>query len=94
VKLYVCWGTFPTLMPGGHACRKAYVALRRAGYEPRVVRTYGTATLPYFPFNLTPGRIKVRRLTGNHEVPLLETDDGQVVQGSQHIADWAERHPV
>ena len=28
MKLYVCWGTFPTLRPGGHPCRNAYRALR------------------------------------------------------------------
>jgi glutathione S-transferase len=95
VKLYVCWGTFPTpLLPGGHPCRKAYVALTHAGHEPEVERAFGSATLPYIPFNLTPGRVKVHRLTGHHQVPVLVTDDGQVIQGSEEIADWAQKHPA
>ena len=38
MKLYVCWGTFPTPRPGGHPCANAYHALRDAGYEPEVVK--------------------------------------------------------
>ena len=94
MKLYVCWGTFPSPLPGGHPCRNAFLALERAGYEPQVERVLGTAWLPYFPFNVTPGRMKVRRLTGHIEVPVLVTDDGQIVQGSQEIADWAQRNTL
>jgi hypothetical protein len=95
MKLYVCYGTFPTpLLPGGHPCRAAYVALRRAGYEPQVVRSFGAAMLPDIPFNLTPGRLHVKRATGTSEVPMLETDDGHVVQGSRQIVDWALKHPA
>jgi len=94
VKLYVCWGTFPLLVPGGHPCRTAHVALVRAGYEPEVVRAFGSSWLPYLPFNLTPGRMRVRRLTGHLEVPVLVTDDREVIQGSQEIADWAQNNPV
>jgi hypothetical protein len=25
---------------------------------------------------------------------MLETDDGEIIQGSRQIADWARRHPV
>jgi hypothetical protein len=95
MKLYVCWGTFPTpLLPGGHPCRDAYLALRRAGHDPRVVRAFGAAMLPDIPFNITPGRIHVKRATGNSEVPLLETDDGHTIQGSRRIADWARKNPA
>jgi hypothetical protein len=95
VKLYVCWGTFPTpLLPGGHPCRTAYLALRRAGYEPDVVRAFGSAMLPHIPFNLTPGRLHVKRATGHSEVPMLETDDGETIQGSRQIAEWAWRNPA
>jgi hypothetical protein len=95
MKLYVCYGTFPTpLLPGGHPCRIAHVALRRAGYEPRVVRSFGAAMLPDIPFNLTPGRIHVKRATGNSEVPMLETDEGQVIQGSRQIVEWARQNPA
>jgi hypothetical protein len=95
MRLYVCWGTFPLpLLPGGHPCRVAYLALRRAGHEPRVVRALGTGMLPDVPFNLTPGRIHVKRATGSSEVPMLETDDGEVIQGSRQIADWARRNEI
>jgi hypothetical protein len=95
MKLYVCWGTFPTpLLPGGHPCRHAYLALTRAGHEPHVVRAFGTGMLPDIPFNLTPGRMHVRRATGSSEVPMLETDDGEIIQGSRQIAEWARRNPV
>ena len=95
MKLYVCWGTFPTpLLPGGHPCRDAYLALTRAGHDPKVVRAFGAAILPDVPFNLTPGRIHVKRATGNSEVPMLETDDGDVIQGSREIVAWAERNRI
>lgn len=93
MKLYVCWGTFPTpLLPGGHPCRDAYQALKRAGHDPDVVLSFGAAVLPDIPFNITPGRIHVKRATGSSEVPMLETDDGQVIQGSRQIVRWAEKN--
>ena len=46
MKLYVCWGTFPTLRPGGHPCANGQKALRAAGHEPEVVLSYGLAILP------------------------------------------------
>jgi hypothetical protein len=58
------------------------------------VRAFGTGMLPDIPFNLTPGRMHVRRATGSSEVPMLETDDGEIIQGSRQIAEWARRNPV
>ena len=43
--------------------------------------------------DLSPGRREVKRLTGNHWVPVLVLDGGEVVQGSREIADWAKSHP-
>jgi Glutathione S-transferase, N-terminal domain len=88
VKLYVCWGTFPTVRPRGHPCRNAYQALRDAGYEPEVVKSYGFAPLPG-PFNRTRGRREVAELTGNRWVPTLVLDDGSVIDSSQEIITWA-----
>ena len=59
MKLYVCWGTFPTPRPGGHPCANAYHALRDAGYEPEVVKAYGLGVLPGV-FNQTSGRRRSR----------------------------------
>lgn len=36
----------------------------------------------------------VKRLSGQSWVPLLVTDDGDVVQGSERIVAWAEEHGV
>ena len=68
VKLYVCWGTFPTPRPGGHPCANAYHALRDAGHDPEVVKSYGFAPLPG-ALNQTRGRREVQELTGNRWVP-------------------------
>jgi hypothetical protein len=87
VRLYVCWGLFKTPNPG-HPCRNAYDALVAAGYEPEVVRSYGWGLLPAF-LNRSRGRREVRALTGASWVPVLVTDDGEVVQGSSKIRSWA-----
>jgi hypothetical protein len=94
MKLYVCYGTFPTPRPGGHPCGNAYNALRDAGYDPQVKRAYEGGFLPDFPFNQTTGRRAVKRLTGNSWVPTLVLDDGSVVDGSREIIDWAKAHPA
>lgn len=90
MKLYICWGTFPSpLRPGGHPCRNAYEALKEAGHDPELVKTYGLGALP----DLTSGRKEVKRLTGQSWVPVLVTDDGEVVQDSKNIVAWAREHP-
>jgi hypothetical protein len=91
MKLYVCWGTFPTPRPGGHPCRNAYNALTEAGYDPQVERVYG---LGLTPFNLTPGRNKIKQRTGQSWVPVLELDDGELIQDSRKIAAWAKANPA
>ena len=91
MKLYVCWGTFPTPRPGGHPCGNAYHALKDAGYEPEVKKVYGLALLPKF---LNPQRKEVRELTGEDWVPVLVTDDGEVIKDSKQIVAWASEHPA
>jgi hypothetical protein len=91
--LYVCYGTFSSPRPGGHACGNAYHALKDAGYEPEVVRSYGLGLLPGV-FNRTRGRREVNELTGNRWVPTLLLDDGTVVDGSREIVDWALANPA
>ena len=93
MKLYVCWGTFPTPRPGGHPCANAYHALRDAGYEPQVVKAYGLGMLPGF-FNQTSGRREVQELTGNRMVPTLVLDDGTVIDESKAIVEWARGNPA
>lgn len=94
MRLYVCYGTFTkTPRPGGHPCGKAYRALREAGHDPVVVRSYGLAVLPGV-FNRTRGRSEVKKLTGSYTVPVLVTDDDEVVRDSREIIAWAENHPA
>jgi hypothetical protein len=94
MKLYVCYGTFTaTPRPGGHPCGNAYHALKDAGYEPEVKKAYGLGMLPEI-FNKTSGRQEVKRLTGSLMVPVLVTDDGEVVETSQAVVSWAKAHPV
>ncbi len=94
MKLYVCYGTFTmTPRPGGHACGNAYRALKSAGHDPEVIKSYGVGILPDV-FNQTPGRREVRRLTGNSMVPTLQLDDGTVIDGSKEIVAWAEANAV
>jgi Glutathione S-transferase, N-terminal domain len=95
MKLYVCWGTFPVpARPGGHPCRNAYRALRDAGWDPDVVKSYGLTILPDRPFNETTGRKEAKRLTGKPTVPVLVTDDGEVVADSREIVAWARENPA
>jgi hypothetical protein len=94
MKLYVCWGTFNSPRPGGHPCANAYEALREAGHDPEVVKSYGLALLPDTPFNRSTGRRRAKELTGSSVVPVLELDDGTAVAGSREIAAWAVEHPA
>jgi glutathione S-transferase len=83
VTLYVCYGTFGTA--DSHACARAHQALRKAGFEPEVRRTFGCfRTDPLFP-----GRRRIKEMTGNYKVPTLVLDDGTIVDGSHEIAEWA-----
>lgn len=94
MRLYVCWDTalkHPIL--GSHPCGIAAHALRDAGHDPEIVRSYGWIKLPRI-FNETSGRRKVRELTGSDEVPVLVLDDGEVIAGSQRIVSWAQANPA
>jgi hypothetical protein len=93
MKLYICWGTFSTPRPGGHPCANANQALREAGYEPELIKSYGLTGLPGF-VNRTSGRQEAKRLTGKVTVPVLVTDDGEVVSDSKKIVEWARANPA
>ena len=89
MKLYVCWGTFQVPGARSHPCRNAHKALLEAGYAPEVIKTYSVGALP----PVTRGRREVKRLSGQSWVPLLVTDDGEVVSDSAQIIAWAQQHP-
>ena len=92
MKLYVCWGTFPTPRPSGHPCRNAHEALRKAGHEPEVVKAYGLGPLPDAVNG--PRRAEVKRLSGKSWVPALVLDDGTVITESKEIVRWAGANPA
>jgi hypothetical protein len=92
VKLYVCWTTVQTPRPPhGHPCHNAHKALRDAGYDPEVVKVRGLGVGPLKL--MTDGRREVQELTGSPVVPVLVTDDGEAINESQRIVEWAKAHP-
>ena len=92
MKLYVCWGTFQTFGPG-HPCRNALDALHTAGHEPEIIHSHGWGPLPA-AFNRSEGRRLARRATGKSWIPLLLTDDGELIAGSTNIKQWAIHQPA
>ena len=93
MRLYVCWGTFQTIRPGGHPCANAHKALREAGHDPEVVKVRGLGVGPGFLHVATDGRREVEELSGSKVVPVLVTDDGEVIGDSKRIVEWARAHP-
>ena len=94
MKLYVCYGLFPSPRPGGHPCKNAAEALREAGHDPQIVKSYGLGILPDAVANWTPGRRRAKELTGSSVVPVLELDDGIGIGGSKDIVRWARANPA
>jgi Glutathione S-transferase, N-terminal domain len=96
MKLYVCYGTWKYAPRSGgmHPCGRAYHALKDAGHDPEVIKGYGLTILPDNPFNNTAGRKEAKRLTGKSMLPVLVTDDGEVISDSRKIAEWAEKNPA
>jgi glutathione S-transferase len=95
MRLYVCYGFLKDVVhtprPGGHPCAKALRALREAGHDPEVVAVGGLG-IP--PLNRLGRRDEVAEVSGQRMVPVLVTDDGQAVNESKRIIDWARAHPA
>ena len=93
MKLYVCFDFLKdvrhTPRPGGHPCGNAHHALKQAGHTPEIEAVQGLGPAP---FNRTPGRQKIKEMTGQTWVPVLETDDGELIQGSKQIVAWVQAH--
>ncbi|HEY6771044.1 MAG TPA: glutathione S-transferase N-terminal domain-containing protein [Solirubrobacterales bacterium] len=93
MKLYICWTTIQSPRPPhGHPCHNAHKALRDAGHDPDVVKVRGLGIGPFKV--MTDGRREVQEMTGSPVVPVLVTDDGEVINESQRIVEWAEQHPA
>lgn len=67
------------------------MALKEFDHDPEIVKAYGWRVLPGF-FNKTKGRMDVKELTGDITVPVLVTDDGEVIRGSKEIEQWAMKN--
>ena len=93
MKLYVCWTTIQIPRPPhGHPCHNAYQALRDAGHDPEVIKARGLGVGPLKL--MTDERREVEKLTGSPVVPVLITDDGEAINESQRIVEWAKAHPA
>ncbi len=93
MRLYICWTTIQSPRPPhGHPCHNAHRALVDAGYDPEVVKVHGLGIGPVKL--MTDGRREVQELTGSPVVPVLVTDDGEVINESQRIVEWAESNPA
>jgi hypothetical protein len=95
MKLYICWTTLQLPRPPrGHPCHNAHKAVTDAGYDPEVIKVHGLGVGPQIFHQTTEGRKEVERLTGKTMVPVLVTDDDEVIQDSQRIVEWAKAHPA
>lgn len=95
MKLYVCYDFLKNIRttgrPGGHPCGNAHAALKEAGYAPEIEAMGGLGPPP---FNRGAGRQKIKAMTGQTWVPVLETDDGELIQDSKQIIAWAKKNPA
>ena len=90
MKLYICWTTAQTPRPGGHPCANAHKALTEAGHEFEVIKVQGLGIGPKFLNLMTDGRREVEKISGQRVVPVLVTDDGEVITESKRIVAWAK----
>ncbi|MHB8693858.1 MAG: glutathione S-transferase N-terminal domain-containing protein [Solirubrobacteraceae bacterium] len=88
-KLYVCHIDMGG--PPPHACKRAQNAMREGGHEfEKVIAAKG------IPFGLftTGRRPKLKALSGQEKLPVLELADGTVISGSKNIIAWARSTPA
>ena len=84
--LYTCAGQKHGATTVKHACGVAAKALDEGGHQYEIEVVGG---FKHIPFTRRGKREKIVELTGQEDVPVLVTDDGTVVQGSQQIVAWA-----
>ena len=90
MKLYTC-GQTDHGAALGHPCGRAARALREAGYEPDIEVVGGYRLMPWTRRGKRDG---IRELSGQEDVPVLVTDDGEIVSGTGTIIAWAKAHPI
>jgi hypothetical protein len=75
--------------PPPHACKRAQRALRDAGHDfDKIVAGRG------IPFGLftTGRRPKLKQLSGQEKLPVLQFPDGSTINGMANIIAWARAH--
>ena len=90
MKLYTC-GQRDHAGKIGHPCGRAADALRDSGYEFEIETVEGYRLMPW---TRRGKRDEIRAISGQENVPVLVTDDGEIVSGSGTIARWAREHPA
>lgn len=90
MKLYTC-GQGDHGAALGHPCGRAAKALGDAGHTIEFETVAGYRLLPW---TRRGKRDSIREISGQENVPVLVTDDGEVVSGSGAIVGWAKAHPV
>jgi glutathione S-transferase len=65
-----------------------------AGHDPEVIKVRGLGIGPRFMHLMTKGRKEVEELSGQPAVPVLVTDQGEVISDSHRIVAWAEANPA
>jgi glutathione S-transferase len=73
----------------GHPCGRAASALRDAGHDLEIETVGGYRLLQW---TRRGKRDEIRAISGQEDVPVLVTDDGEVVSGTGTIIAWAKAH--
>ena len=73
-----------------------FTANPRTGRRDETVidAVHGLGVGPDFVHIKTAGRKEVERISGQDTVPVLVTDDGEVITDSKRIVTWAEAKPA
>lgn len=90
MKLYTC-GKQRSGASLGHPCARAARVLDEAGHRYEIEVVGGYRLLPWTRRGQRGG---IRDLSGQEDVPVLVTHDGDVVAGTRAIIRWARDHPA
>src|SRR5580700_9249124 len=86
-KLYVCH--IDDGGPPQHACRRAQRALVESGHDfDKEIAGRGRL----FGLFTKGRRPRLKELSGQEKLPVLELEDGTTISGSQNIIEWAQEH--
>lgn len=86
--LYVC--AFEKAGGPLHPCAKAAKTLDATGHSYELRNVKGGSLKPWTWPSRARDRAEVEQLSGQRAVPILVLDSGEVIAGSQKIADWAQ----